>query len=439
MRGRERQYSRREAEGKGACGMISVEAAAIEPAGATDSTWREIPGGVTAPLGFRAAGLHCGIKRARPDLALILSDVPAACAAVFTTNRVKAAPVLVSMEHVRSGKCRAAVVASGNANACTGPKGLEDARTMANVTGEVLGIPPDEVIVASTGVIGVPMPIEKVCEGIRLAAGALDPGPTGGAAAAEAILTTDRTLKEVAVEGDVGGHRVRIGGIAKGSGMIHPNMATMLAFVTTDAAITPGMLRRALARSVERSFNMITIDGDTSTNDMAVAFANGTAGNPTVASEDASFDAFSKGLDHVTGTLARMIVQDGEGATRIIKVEVRGGKTEWDARRIARTIASSNRVKTAVFGADPNWGRVLAAAGRAGVEFDADLVDVFIGDVLVARSGAAVEFDEGRARDAMARKEVLIVVDLHAGAESACAYTCDLTYEYVRINASYRS
>ncbi|MEW6105501.1 MAG: bifunctional glutamate N-acetyltransferase/amino-acid acetyltransferase ArgJ [Bacillota bacterium] len=410
---------------------------AIEPARTTDEAWQEIPGGVTAPMGFRAAGLHCGIKRARPDLALIVSDVPAASAGVFTTNRVKAAPVLVSMEHLRSGRCRAVVVASGNANACTGPKGLEDARAMASVTGEALGISPGEVVVASTGVIGVPMPIEKVCAGIRLAAAALDPG--GSRAAAEAILTTDRTVKEVAVEGEIGGHPVRIGGIAKGSGMIHPNMATMLAFVTTDAAITPGMLRRALVRSVERSFNMITVDGDTSTNDMAVALASGLAGSPTIASEGPDFDVFAEGLDYVTGRLARMIVEDGEGATRVIRVEVHGARTEKDARQIARTIASSNLVKTAVFGADPNWGRVLAAAGRAGVEFDANLVDVFIGDVLVARGGAAVEFDEARARDALASREVLIAVDLHAGFESACAYTCDLTYEYVRINASYRT
>ncbi|MBC7084331.1 MAG: bifunctional glutamate N-acetyltransferase/amino-acid acetyltransferase ArgJ [Firmicutes bacterium] len=410
---------------------------AIEPARTTDEAWQEIPGGVTAPMGFRAAGLHCGIKRARPDLALIVSDVPAASAGVFTTNRVKAAPVLVSMEHLRSGRCRAVVVASGNANACTGPKGLEDARAMASVTGEALGIPPGEVVVASTGVIGVPMPIEKVCAGIRLAAAALEPG--GSRAAAEAILTTDRTVKEVAVEGKIGGHPVRIGGIAKGSGMIHPNMATMLAFVTTDAAISPGMLRRALVRSVERSFNMITVDGDTSTNDMAVALASGLAGNPTIISEGSDFDAFAEGLDYVTGRLARMIVEDGEGATRVIRVEVHGARTEKDARQIARTIASSNLVKTAVFGADPNWGRVLAAAGRAGVDFDANLADVFIGDVLVARAGAAVDFDEARARDALASREVLIAVDLHAGFESACAYTCDLTYEYVRINASYRT
>lgn len=410
---------------------------AIEPARTTDAAWQEIPGGVTAPMGFRAAGLHCGIKRARPDLALIVSDVPAASAGVFTTNRVKAAPVLVSMEHLRSGRCRAVVVASGNANACTGPKGLEDARAMASVTGEALDIPPGEVVVASTGVIGVPMPIEKVCSGIRLAAAALHSG--GSRAAAEAILTTDRTVKEVAVEGEIGGRPVRIGGIAKGSGMIHPNMATMLAFVTTDAAITPGMLRRALVRSVERSFNMITVDGDTSTNDMAVTLASGLAGNPTITSEGPGFDAFAEGLDYVTGRLARMIVEDGEGATRVIRVEVHGARTEEDARQIARTIASSNLVKTAVFGADPNWGRVLAAAGRAGVEFDASLADVFIGDVLVARAGAAVEFDEARARGALASREVLIAVDLHAGFESACAYTCDLTYEYVRINASYRT
>ncbi|MCR4401944.1 MAG: bifunctional glutamate N-acetyltransferase/amino-acid acetyltransferase ArgJ [Firmicutes bacterium] len=410
---------------------------AIEPAHADEALWEEIPGGVTAPLGFRAAGVHCGIKRARPDLALIVSDGPAAAAGVFTTNRVKAAPVLVSMEHLKSGRCRAVVVASGNANACTGTKGLEDAKTMASVTGEVLGLPPEEVVVASTGVIGVPMPVEKVCAGIRVAASVLD--SAGSRAAAEAILTTDRTLKEIAVEGKIGGHRVRIGGIAKGSGMIHPNMATMLAFVTTDAAISAGMLRRAFLRSVERTFNMITVDGDTSTNDMAVALASGLARNPVIVSEGADFDAMVEGLEHVARALARMIVGDGEGATRVVRVEVRGARTEREAQLIARTIASSNLVKTAVFGADPNWGRVLAAAGRAGVEFDPNLVDVTIGDVLVAKNGAALEFDEARAREALASKEVLIAVDLHAGFESSVAYTCDLTYEYVRINASYRS
>lgn len=427
-----RPCGREPIQSKGECDMI-----AIQPPRATDAVWEETPGGITAPAGFRAAGLHCGIKRARADLALIVSDVPATCAAVFTTNRVKAAPVLVSMEHVRSGRCRAVVVASGNANACTGPKGLEDARAMARTTGDALGIAPGEVVVASTGVIGVPMPIGKVCAGIRRASAALC--PDGSRQAAEAILTTDRMVKEVAVEGEICGRPVRIGGIAKGSGMIHPNMATMLAFVTTDAAITPGMLRRALVRSVERSFNMISVDGDTSTNDMAVALASGLAGNPAISSEGADFDAFTEGMDWVTGRLARMIVEDGEGATRLIKVEVRGARTEKDARQVARTIASSNLVKTAVFGADPNWGRVLAAAGRAGVEFDADHVDVFIGDVLVAMAGEAVEFDEPRAREALASKEVLIAVDLHAGFESACAYTCDLSYEYVRINASYRT
>jgi len=410
---------------------------ATEPSCMTCKAWQEIPGGITAPRGFRAAGLHCGIKRARPDLALIVSDVSAASAGVFTTNLVKAAPVLVSMEHLRSGRCQAVVVASGNANACTGPKGLQDARAMACVAGEALGIAPGEVVVASTGVIGVPMPIEKVCAGIRLASAALHPG--GSREAAEAILTTDRTVKEVAVEGEIRGCPVRIGGIAKGSGMIHPNMATMLAFVTTDAAIAPGMLRRALARSVERSFNMITVDGDTSTNDMAVALASGLAGNPTITSKSADFDAFVEGLDQVTCALARMIVEDGEGATRLVRVEVRGARTERDARQMARTIASSNLVKTAVFGADPNWGRILAAAGRAGVDFDPGLADVFIGSILVARSGAAADFSEARARGALASKEVTLAVDLHAGFESACAYTCDLTYEYVRINASYRT
>ncbi|MEW5867247.1 MAG: bifunctional glutamate N-acetyltransferase/amino-acid acetyltransferase ArgJ [Bacillota bacterium] len=410
---------------------------ATEPACSANQAWREIPGGITAPRGFRACGIHCGIKRARPDLALITSEVRAASAGVFTTSRVKAAPVLVSMEHLRSGWARAIVVASGNANACTGARGLEDARAMAAVTAEELGVSPEEVVVASTGVIGVPMPIEKVCEGIRSAASVLS--PEGYRDAAEAILTTDRAVKEVAISTEIGGCTVRLGGIAKGSGMIHPNMATMLAFVTTDAAITPEMLRRALACSVEKSFNMITVDGDTSTNDMAVVLANGLAGNPTIAREGADFDSFATALDEVAGRLAMMIVKDGEGASKFIRVEVFGASTKEDARRVARTIASSNLVKTAVFGADPNWGRILAAAGRAGVDFDPELVDVYIGDILVAKAGAAIDFDTSRARNVLAADEVVLSVDLNAGCESASAMTCDLTYEYVKINASYTS
>lgn len=410
---------------------------AAEPVPSADRAWCEIPRGITAPRGFLACGVHCGIKRSRPDLALISSEVRAASAGVFTTSRVKAAPVLVSMDHLRSGWAQAIVVASGNANACTGARGLEDARAMAAVTAEELGVSPEEVVVASTGVIGVPMPIRKVCAGVRSAASALS--PEGYRDAAEAILTTDRSVKEVAISIKIGGRTVRLGGIAKGSGMIHPDMATMLAFVTTDAAISPEMLRRALTRSVGKSFNMITVDGDTSTNDMAVVLANGLADNPTIEREGADFDSFAEALEEVSGRLATMIVKDGEGASKFIKVEVFGASTEEDARRVARTIASSNLVKTAVFGADPNWGRILAAAGRAGVGFDPDAVDVYIGDVLVAKAGAAIDFDKSRARNVLGGDEVVLSVDLNAGCESASALTCDLTYEYVKINASYTS
>lgn len=410
---------------------------AAQPVRGMDRDWCDIPGGITAPRGFRACGIHCGVKRARPDLALIVSDVRAASAGVFTTNLVKAAPVLVSMEHLRSGWSRAIVVVSGNANACTGPRGLDDSRAMAAVTAAELGLSPEEVVVACTGVIGVPMPIEKVCDGIRSAASVL--GAAGSREAAEAILTTDRSVKEVALSTEIGGNIVRFAGIAKGSGMIHPNMATMLAFMTTDAAIAPPMLRRALARSVDRSFHTITVDGDTSTNDMAVVLASGLAGNPLITGEGEGFDAFSEALDEVSRRLAAMIVRDGEGATKFVRVEVFGADTEEDARRIARTIASSSLVKTAVFGADPNWGRILAAAGRAGVHLDPERVDVYVGDVLVARRGAAVSFDRGRAKRELTSDEVVLGVHLNAGNASATALTCDLTYEYVKINASYTS
>ncbi len=409
---------------------------AAGPKTAPQATWTEIAGGgVTTPTGFAACGIHCGIKRSRTDLALVVSQVPAAAAGVFTRNRVKAAPLIVTMEHLRSGRACAIVAASGNANACTGPKGLDDARTMAAVTGEALGIPPEQVVVASTGVIGVPMPIDKVCDGIRRASTSLS--ADGSRAAAEAILTTDRVVKEVALSLEIGGRTVRIGGMAKGSGMIHPDMATMLAFVTTDAAIAPEALRLALTRAVDESFNMITVDGDTSTNDMAVVLANGLARNPEIVGDGPDLESFQAALSEVCRRLATMIVEDGEGATKFIEVRVVGARTEQDARRIARTIASSNLVKTAVFGADPNWGRILAAAGRSGADFDPSRVDVYIGDVLTASAGAAVPFDAARARRELDGKQVRLRVDLNAGGAEAVAWTCDLTYDYVKINASY--
>lgn len=403
----------------------------------SEEGWQSMPGGVTLPSGFQASGVHCGIKKSRPDLALIVSEKQAVTCGVFTSNLVKAAPLIVTMEHLKSGFARAIVANSGNANACTGEEGARNARAMAEETALAFGICPQDVVVASTGVIGRALPMDKITQGIRLAVSKLS--PEGSLGAAQAILTTDRSVKETALSGHISGQAVHIGGIAKGSGMIHPNMATMLAFMTTDVAITPKMLKKALTRSVEASFNMITVDGDTSTNDMAVVMANGLAANPVIDEEGPAFHEFCHGLREVTVSLAKMIAKDGEGATKFIEIKVVGASSVEDARCIARTVASSNLVKTAVFGADPNWGRILAAAGRAGVDFCPDLTDIYIGDVLVAQSGKPACFDENSARKVLAGEDTEIIINLNAGDECAAAWTCDLTYDYVKINASYTS
>ncbi len=412
----------------------------------TQGNWHVALGGVTLPRGFKAAGVHCGIKKSRPDLALIVSEKLAQAAGVFTTNLVKAAPVLVTMEHLKTGCAGAIVVNSGNANACTGETGIKHARIMAAETAYALGISPGDVLVSSTGVIGKTLPIQKVSEGIRMAASKLS--PEGSSDAARAILTTDSVIKEISVTGQICKGNVSIGGICKGSGMIHPNMATMLAFITTDVAITPVMLKKALVQSVNESFNMITVDGDTSTNDMVIVMANGLAGNAVIDEDGPDFQEFWEGLRTVTTSLAKMIVKDGEGATKFVEVRVQGAKTAEDARCIAKTVASSNLVKTAVFGADPNWGRIMAALGRAGVDLDPDLIDVYIGDVLVVRSGIANNVNNtctcGKSKDplvaarkVLAEQNIEITIDLNAGSSSAAAWTCDLTYDYVKINASY--
>ncbi|MBE3581628.1 MAG: bifunctional glutamate N-acetyltransferase/amino-acid acetyltransferase ArgJ [Thermoanaerobacteraceae bacterium] len=401
--------------------------------------WDVVPGGITAPRGFRAAGVHAGLKKARKDLALIVSDNLAAAAAVYTTNKVQAAPLVVTREHLAGGYVRAVVVNSGNANACTGEEGLRDARCMAEVTAREVGCRPEEVVVASTGVIGVPLPMEKVTSGIRQAARNLS--VEGSRDAAEAIMTTDRRVKEIAVRFNLGGRQVTIGGVAKGSGMIHPNMATMLAFITTDVEMTPADLRRALVAAVDATFNMVTVDGDTSTNDMVVILANGQAGaGPT---DDKEYALFAGALEYVCRYLARLIARDGEGATRLIEVEVHGARTREDARTIARAIARSNLVKSAVHGADANWGRILCAAGYSEAELDPEKVDIFIqspaGREQLAAGGRPFPFSEGKARDILAAEEVKIIVYLNQGSAAAEAYGCDLTCEYVTINASYRT
>lgn len=402
---------------------------------------QRVEGGVTAAELFQACGLHAGIKRVRPDLALLYAERPCAAAACFTTNQVQAAPVVVTREHlVRSGGiAQAVVVNSGNANACTGPRGLQDAREMAQETARVLGVAEERVLVASTGVIGVPLPMDRLREGIRRAAGLLS--RDGGHAAAEAILTTDTRTKEFALRLPLSGGRwVHIGGMAKGSGMIHPQLATMLAFITTDAPVPAAALQAALTQAVDLSFNMVTVDGDTSTNDMVVVLASGAAGGPEVELDSPDFQQFSRGLQAVCTFLAREIARDGEGARHLIEVYVTGARSAADARQVARVVAGSNLVKTAVAGGDPNWGRIAAAAGRAGVPLNAERLSVWLGDVLVVQAGVPTDYSEESARQALLGDEVRIRVDLgEGGPGEAVAWGCDLTCDYVHINASYRT
>jgi glutamate N-acetyltransferase/amino-acid N-acetyltransferase len=395
-------------------------------------------GGVTAPAGFRAGAAAAGIKhKGKRDVAVLYSTVPAVAAGVFTTNRVKAAPLLLTMGHLAGGRARAVVVNSGNANACNGEQGMRDALAMALETASVLGVPGDQVVVASTGVIGQKMPVERVLDGIRAAAGALN--RDGGAYAAEAIMTTDTMPKEAAVRVKIGGQTVTIGGMAKGSGMIHPNMATMLCFLTTDAAVGAGPLRQALKYAVDRSFNMITVDQDTSTNDMAVILANGLAGNREIKGEGDDFLLFRNALAAVCEKLAITVARDGEGATKLIEVEVKNAPTETDARLAARSVAASNLFKAAVFGRDANWGRVICAAGYSGANFDPDRVDIFLGDEPVARDGSGLSFDEERVLEILSGDTVKVTLDFKSGDAGATAWGCDLTCDYVRINGDYRT
>jgi glutamate N-acetyltransferase/amino-acid N-acetyltransferase len=393
--------------------------------------------GVTAPLGFRAAAVAAGIKPDRLDLALLVADAPCPAAAVFTTNLAQAAPVLVSRAHVASGRARAVVVNAGCANAATGEAGLEDARAMCEATARAVGCARVEVLVASTGVIGTRLPMEQVRAGIAAAARGLT--REAGAEAARAIMTTDTKPKEVAVEFRVGDVTCLVGGMAKGAGMIAPRMATMLAFFTTDAAIEPVLLRCALLEAVGDGLNRITVDGDTSTNDCALALASGARGARKIAAEGADYDAFRTALVEASRRLALMLVRDGEGVTRVAEVRVEGARTAADADRIARTVAESPLVKTALHGGDPNWGRILAAAGRAGVPFDVGKVSIHVGDVLVAEGGAAREYDEREAALAMREDPVCLRLVLGEGQASGFMWTSDLSHGYVDINAHYRS
>ncbi|MEC4889990.1 MAG: bifunctional glutamate N-acetyltransferase/amino-acid acetyltransferase ArgJ [Nitrospira sp.] len=395
--------------------------------------------GVTAPQGFQAAGIHCGIKKpAILDLALLVSDVRGPIAGVFTKNQVAAAPVILDREHLKQRIGRAILVNSGNANACTGKPGMAAALTMAQLVAQRLDIPTHEVFVGSTGVIGRRLPIDCVKSGIPMLFAQLS--ARGGHKAAQAILTTDLRPKECAVRGTIGGRIVTIGGMAKGSGMIHPNMATMLGYLTTDAAIAPAALQRALASAVNESFNCISVDGDTSTNDTVLCLANGLAKNKTITYGTAAYRQFVALLTAVSQTLALSICRDGEGVTKVVKIAVDGAKTPADARQVAQTIATSNLVKTALFGEDANWGRVMGAIGRAGVPIEQSKVSVHFDNVLMVQRGMGVGLAaERRIAKVFKKKEFTIRVRLGQGSASSHMWTTDLSYDYVRINASYRS
>jgi glutamate N-acetyltransferase/amino-acid N-acetyltransferase len=401
--------------------------------------FHKVAGGVTAAKGFVAAGVHCGIKKknGKKDVALILSETRAAAAGAYTKNRFQAAPVLLTREHLAGGFARAIVCNSGNANACTGEQGLEDARLMARIVAEELGINPQEVAVSSTGVIGQYLPMDRMEEGIRAAARELS--REGGAAAAEAIMTTDLVSKETACSLEIGGRVVTVGGIAKGSGMVYPNMATMLAFVTTDCAIGPKLLKEALLYTVDRSYNLITVDGDTSTNDMVVVLANGAAGNAEINVKNDDYHRFVTVLQRVNTELSQMIVRDGEGATKFIEVRIKNAASFQDGKNLAMGILNSSLVKTAFFGEDANWGRIVSAMGQTGVEFYPERVDVFLGDLQVARDGRGLGFDEARAGEILSKKDIVVTVDIKMGKESVIAWGSDLSHEYVTINANYRS
>ncbi|MDR3337073.1 MAG: bifunctional glutamate N-acetyltransferase/amino-acid acetyltransferase ArgJ [Treponema sp.] len=411
----------------------------------------EIAGGVCAPKGFKAGGIYCGIKASskKRDLALILSDKPCAAAAMFTTNRVKAASVLVSREHLAGGVLRALIANSGNANACTGERGLAAARRMASLVAEKLSskgeaVPDSQVAVASTGVIGVPLPVTVIEAGMDRLFAALSRSEAGHEAALEAIMTTDARKKAGAVETRIGDAAVRIGGMVKGSGMIHPNMATMLGFITTDAAVSRELLEEALRRAVRRSFNRVTVDGDTSTNDTILIMANGEAGNPPVKAGSGEYEAFASALETLCIRLARAMARDGEGASRLMTVTVRGAENEDAAETLAKSVASSSLVKAACFGADANWGRVLCALGYAGASFDPAAVTVRFsssaGNILVCEKGGPAPFSEEEAKRILLEEEVEILVDISGGGlGEAAVWGCDLTYDYVKINGDYRS
>ena len=403
---------------------------------------KQIDGGVCAAKGFSANGLHCGIRKnkGKNDLSLIFSEVPAAAAAVYTTNLVKGAPLLVTKDHLQNGKAQAVICNSGNANTCNA-NGIEIAQQMSALAADALGIDAQDVVVASTGVIGQPLDIAPIAAGIpALAKGLSD---DGSAQAALGIMTTDTIKKEVAVSFELGGKLCRLGGIAKGSGMIHPNMATMLVFLTTDVAIAPALLQKALSGDIANTFNMLSIDGDTSTNDMVVLLANGMAGNACITQENADFAVFMEALNTVNVALCRMIAGDGEGATKLLECTVTGAADTQTAKTVAKSVVCSSLLKAAMFGADANWGRVLCAIGYSGADVDVNKIDVSFasskGSIAVCKDGAGLPFSEEKAKEILLEDEIDIRVALNSGSACAAAWGCDLTYDYVRINGDYRT
>ena len=402
-----------------------------------------IPGGITAAAGFTAAGVHCGIRKNRDklDLALILADRDCAAAATYTLNKVKAAPVLLTMENLKNGRARGIIANSGIANACA-PGGMEAAKKTASTVAAELGLSPSDFIINSTGIIGQPLPVDVICGAVPALVKDLS---KCGENAATAIMTTDTFKKEAAVQFNLGGKTVTIGGIAKGSGMIHPNMATMFAFLTTDCDINPALLQSALGRSVDTTYNRISVDGDTSTNDMTAILASGNAGNPTITEEGEDFNIFFQALNAVNLKLAKDIAKDGEGATKLITCRVSGAASQEIAITLAKSVISSSLVKAAMFGSDANWGRILCAMGYSGADFDPANVDVaFCAEggfekIPVCRKSVGLSFDEDTAKETLSQKEIIIEITLHEGDYTAEAYGCDLTYDYVKINGDYRT
>lgn len=405
---------------------------------------KEIEGGITSPKGFKAAGVFAGIRKKKKDMAMIFSEVPCKAAGTFTTNIVKAAPVKWDMEMVKKSPfVQAVVVNSGVANTCTGATGMGYCRDMAVTAGINLGIPTEAVLVASTGLIGKQIPIDKIKTGIENLVPILGSSKEDGILAAEAILTTDTRKKELAVEIELSGKKVTIGGMCKGSGMIHPNMCTMLSFITTDAAISKELLQEALSTDVKETYNMISVDGDTSTNDTVLLLANGLAGNHEITEKNEDYEKFAEALNFINTYFAKRIAEDGEGATSLFEVKVINALTKEQAMKLSKSIVSSNLTKAAIFGHDLNWGRILCAMGYSGAEFDPDDVDLYFessgGKIKLIENGIELIYSKEAAEEILSKPEITVIADIKMGNQSSTAWGCDLTYDYVRINAAYGS